>query len=117
MTVQVARTQIKLGWEAAAAIVLFLITTTFGVGYGFSKFMARQDEIYRIVTKLDRNDSLNTVFKQQVVLDMSYQKKSIDSLKASKTAYTGQQVQRYYTERRVNGKLVLKEIANPQEAN
>lgn len=117
MTVQVGRNDIKLGWETGAAIVLFLVTTMFGAGMYAAKFLAKQDEIYTkqaeiysFVKTLAKHDSSATAGLIRVNLRVD----SLNDSNAPVMAYNRPKKKgHYYIERRINGRLQVIEVDNP----
>ena len=107
MTVSVDKKTIHLGWPAAGSILVFLVVTVFGFGSFTTKFMQKQDDIYRATLRMQRRDSIQAVINDTMVNSVYFIKHDVSGLtkrvenleKATSDRY------RNYTERKVGGKL------------
>jgi hypothetical protein len=115
MTVLLDKKQIHLGWQTAAAIIIFLIGTMWGAGDFTAKYLQKQDEIYKAVMYSKREDSIQDVRLDTITMwhtrgtsernnikaDINY---ILGALKVSGPAVG------FYTEKKVNGRIVLERV-------
>lgn len=117
MTVKVNKSEIHLGWETAAAIVMFLVVTMFGAGTVTTKFLNKQDEIYSIVKALSKSDSVIRQNEVKTADALRRHDSSLDSIKKLLVVkYANAPGMKFYTERKTSRGLELKEV-NPNQAN
>jgi hypothetical protein len=105
MTVEVGRTQIHLGWPTAGSIIAGIVIGTWGAAIGFGNFMRSQDEMKKQLSIIIKNDSLGK-------LEVAMLKRDVDSMKNNRPLAARASRLGYYTERKINGRIVLAEVTN-----
>lgn len=109
MTVTIGKTQIHLGWPTAGSIILFLVVTTWEASMFFSSFMNSQYEMQKQLAVISKRDSIYYSKvddqAQQIasIKQHQYHQDSLLAINKSKSVSL-------YTEKVINGHVVLKEI-------
>jgi hypothetical protein len=81
MTVSISKTQIHLGWPAAASIILFLVVITWRLGICFNGFINAQHEMQRQLSLISKRDSVYYSKVDSQMMDMLTLRYRQDSLR------------------------------------
>jgi hypothetical protein len=105
MTIEVGRTQIHLGWPTAGSIIAGIVLGTWGAATGFGSFMASQHEMQKQLATIIKKDSMITAMCVALRHD-------VDSIKSARPVAARAGRVGYYTEKKINGRIVLAEVNN-----
>lgn len=107
MTVSVDKKIIHIGWEAAISVVIFLIVSVYGFSAFTTKFLEKQDDIYRATLRQQRRDSMQAVMNDTLSKSIYFIKQDISTIRRRVESLENIREHGYrnYTERKVEGKL------------